>query len=165
MSLDGVDRAAHDSFRGVEGSFDAVLKGAAILREAGLPFQINTTVTRLNVEDLDGIYGLVRSIRGRGMACLSAGACRAGRRLKGEELTTRMYESTLEDLYEIEKKDEIELKVTCAPHYYRIVKEKGGTPKSTAASRERASCSFLTGAWPSHAATSKRPRETCVSRA
>ena len=28
------------------------------------------------------------------------------------------------------KRKEIELKVTCAPHYYRIVKEKGGTPKS-----------------------------------
>lgn len=29
-----------------------------------------------------------------------------------------------------EKKNELEMKVTCAPHYYRIVKEKGDTPKS-----------------------------------
>jgi len=130
MSLDGVDRASHDSFRGVEGSFDAVMKGTAILREADLPFQINTTVTRLNVGDLERIYGLVRETGAVGWHVFLLVPVGRGEGLKGEELTTKMYESTLEGLYEIERRDEIELKVTCAPHYYRIVKEKGGTPKS-----------------------------------
>ena len=130
MSLDGVDRNAHDSFRGVEGSFDAVMKGAGVLREVDLPFQINTTVTRLNVEDLSSIYGLVRSIGAVGWHVFLLVPVGRGEGLKGEELNTKMYEAALEGLYEIEKKNEIELKVTCAPHYYRIVKEQGGTPKS-----------------------------------
>jgi AdoMet-dependent heme synthase len=130
MSLDGVDRKAHDSFRGVEGSFDAVMEGAAILKETDLPFQINTTVTRLNVDDLGGIYDLVRSMGAVGWHVFLLVPVGRGEGLKGEELNTRMYESALEGLYEIEKRNEIELKVTCAPHYYRIVKEKGGTPKS-----------------------------------
>jgi radical SAM protein with 4Fe4S-binding SPASM domain len=50
--------------------------------------------------------------------------------LKGKELDAEMYENILEWLYGIERKNEIETKVTCAPHYYRIVKEKGDTPKS-----------------------------------
>ena len=41
-----------------------------------------------------------------------------------------MYEDVLQWLYSVEKRNELEMKVTCAPHYYRIVKEKGDTPKS-----------------------------------
>ena len=41
-----------------------------------------------------------------------------------------MYEDVLNWMYEREEEHEIEMKVTCAPHYYRIVKERGGTPKS-----------------------------------
>ena len=57
MSIDGKDRAAHDAFRRVSGSFDAVMRAGRILKEVGLPFQINTTVTRLNAADLPEISG------------------------------------------------------------------------------------------------------------
>lgn len=60
MSVDGKDRETHDAFRRVSGSFDAVMRSATIFRNAGLPFQINTTVTRLNSADLANIYALVR---------------------------------------------------------------------------------------------------------
>ena len=53
-----------------------------------------------------------------------------GEGLKGEELNAAMYEDVLNWLYDREEEQQIEMKVTCAPHYYRIVKEKGGTPKS-----------------------------------
>ncbi len=62
MSLDGKDRSVHDAFRGVPGSFDAVMRAARVFCDAGLPFQINTTVTRLNVADLGAIYDLVREM-------------------------------------------------------------------------------------------------------
>ena len=130
MSLDGMDRETHDRFRGVEGSFDAVMDGAAILKGQDLPFQINTTVTRLNIADLEGIYRLVKSMGAVAWHVFLLVPVGRGEGLKGEELDTAMYESALEGLYEIETRDEIELKVTCAPHYYRIVKEKGGVPKS-----------------------------------
>jgi AdoMet-dependent heme synthase len=130
MSLDGMDKETHDSFRGVKGSFDAVMRGAGMLRAAGLPFQINTTVTRLNAGSLGDIYRLVKTIGAVGWHVFLLVPVGRGEGLKGEELNTRMYESTLLDLYAIEKRNEIEIKVTCAPHYYRIVKEKGDTPKS-----------------------------------
>jgi radical SAM protein with 4Fe4S-binding SPASM domain len=130
MSLDGVDREAHDSFRGVEGSFDAVMEGARILKRIEIPFQINTTVTRLNMENLEGIYGLAKETGAVGWHVFLLVPVGRGEGLKNEELSAMMYESVLEGLYEIEKRDEMELKVTCAPHYYRIVKEKGGMPKS-----------------------------------
>ena len=130
MSLDGMDCAKHDEFRGVPGSFDAVMEAAEVLRSIDLPFQINTTVTRLNVDDLEAIYGLVRSIGAVAWHIFLLVPVGRAEGLKGEELSARTYEATLEGLYEIEKRNEIEIKVTCAPHYYRIVKEKGDAPKS-----------------------------------
>ena len=130
MSLDGKDAASHDSFRGVTGSFESVMRAAGILMDVGLPFQINTTITRLNVNDLQAIYDLVRKIGAVAWHTFLLVPVGRGEGLKGDELNARMYEEVLEWLYSVEKKNELEMKVTCAPHYYRIVKEKGDTPKS-----------------------------------
>jgi heme b synthase len=131
LSIDGKDSAAHDLFRGVNGSFASVIRAAGILKYNELPFQINTTVTRLNVEDMEHIYGLAQSVGAAAWHIFLLVPVGRGQGLKGKELNTDMYEKVLEWLYDIEKKNELEIKVTCAPHYYRIVKEKGGTPKST----------------------------------
>ena len=130
MSMDGKDREAHDAFRRVSGSFDAVMRSAAIFRNAGLPFQINTTVTRLNSTDLADIYALVRGIGAAAWHIFLLVPVGRGEGLKGEELSAAMYEDVLNWLYEREEEGKIEMKVTCAPHYYRIVKERGGVPKS-----------------------------------
>lgn len=130
MSIDGKNSAAHDAFRGVKGSFDAVMEAAKILSETELPFQINTTMTRLNADDLESVYKLARSIGAVAWHIFLLVPVGRGEGLKGEELSAKMYEDVLEWLYTMEKKNEIEIKVTCAPHYYRIVKEKGDTPKS-----------------------------------
>jgi radical SAM protein with 4Fe4S-binding SPASM domain len=129
ISLDGRDRASHDAFRGGAGAFDAALAAARTFREAGLPFQINTTVTRLNVDGLDGLYALVREIGAAAWHVFLLVPVGRGEGLKGEELNAAMYEEVLNRLYERETEEKIEMKITCAPHYYRIVKERGGTPK------------------------------------
>jgi AdoMet-dependent heme synthase len=130
MSLDGKDVASHDSFRGVTGSFESVMTAAGVLIDVGLPFQINTTITRLNVNDLQAIYDLVRKMGAVAWHTFLLVPVGRGEGLKGDELNARMYEEVLEWLYSVEKKNELEMKVTCAPHYYRIVKEKGDIPKS-----------------------------------
>ncbi|HBA53168.1 MAG TPA: radical SAM/SPASM domain-containing protein, partial [Syntrophorhabdus aromaticivorans] len=130
LSLDGKSGESHDAFRRVEGSFDAVMRAADTLKAVGLPFQINTTVTRLNVEDLRELYGLVKAMGAVAWHTFLLVPVGRGKGLKGEELSTRAYEDVLNRLYDVEKQNEIEMKVTCAPHYYRIVKERGDTPKS-----------------------------------
>ncbi len=130
MSLDGKDSASHDSFRGVPGAFDAVMRAAHTCRDVGLPFQINTTVTRLNVADLAAIYDLVRNMSAAAWHIFLLVPVGRAEGLKGEELNAAAYENVLHWLYDREEENLIEMKVTCAPHYYRIVKEKGGTPKS-----------------------------------
>lgn len=130
LSLDGKNAKEHDAFRGVIGSFNSVMKAADILNGIDLPFQINTTVTRFNVDDLPDIYTLVKSIGAVAWHVFLLVPVGRGKDLKGKELDTRAYEDVLNWLYDIESRNELEMKVTCAPHYYRIVKEKGDTPKS-----------------------------------
>ncbi len=97
---------------------------------AGLPFQVNTTVTRLNADDLGAIYDLARAMGAAAWHVFLLVPVGRGEGLKGEELSAAMYEEVLGWLYEREEEGRIEMKVTCAPHYYRIVKERGGVPKS-----------------------------------
>ncbi len=55
FSLDGPDAASHDSFRGVPGAYDNVTRAMAAARRAGIPFQVNCTVSKINVGRLDEI--------------------------------------------------------------------------------------------------------------
>jgi radical SAM protein with 4Fe4S-binding SPASM domain len=62
VSIDGPDASSHDAFRGVPGAFAAAVRGMGLLREAGLPFQVNTTVTRHNVARLPELLELARQV-------------------------------------------------------------------------------------------------------
>ncbi len=56
FSLDGPDAASHDAFRGVPGAYENVTRAMQVAREIGMPFQVNTTVSTLNVDRLDEIH-------------------------------------------------------------------------------------------------------------
>jgi MoaA/NifB/PqqE/SkfB family radical SAM enzyme len=53
ISLDGSTPQLHDKFRKVDGSYDCTLNAVRWAREIGLPVQINTTITRHNLDDFD----------------------------------------------------------------------------------------------------------------
>ena len=56
ISLDSLDRDKHNAFRGDETAFDRTLQGMENCREAGLPFQLHTTVMDWNRDEIcDGI--------------------------------------------------------------------------------------------------------------
>lgn len=131
ISIDGKDNITHDALRGVEGSFVSTIKATEILKDIGLSFQINTTVTYENIGDLGSIYELTKKLGACAWHVFMLVPVGRAEEFKGKELNAQAYESCLEWLYTIESKHEMELKVTCAPHYYRIVKEKGDTPKSS----------------------------------
>ncbi len=61
LSLDGATADTHDRFRGVRGSFARTLAAMAQARELGLPLQVGTTVSRVNVHELPMLAELVRT--------------------------------------------------------------------------------------------------------
>jgi len=62
LSLDGPDAATHDALRGVPGSFAATLAAIDAVRAAGLPVQVNTSLTRRTRERLAATAALVAGL-------------------------------------------------------------------------------------------------------
>jgi MoaA/NifB/PqqE/SkfB family radical SAM enzyme len=48
----------HDRFRGVEGAFEGALCGIRLVKDAGIEFQINTTITKINLDEIPKIQEL-----------------------------------------------------------------------------------------------------------
>jgi radical SAM protein len=63
LSLDGSTPELHDSFRGVAGSFARTLDAMHWANKIGLPVQINTTVSRRNIDELENILSVIRNFR------------------------------------------------------------------------------------------------------
>jgi MoaA/NifB/PqqE/SkfB family radical SAM enzyme len=62
LSIDGSTAARHDALRGVPGCFERTIAAARRARVAGLPFQVNTLVSRETKDDLPAVESLVRSL-------------------------------------------------------------------------------------------------------
>lgn len=63
LSLDGPTPELHDAFRGVTGSFARTLDAMYGANALGLPVQINTTVSRRNIDELEHILSVIRNFR------------------------------------------------------------------------------------------------------
>ena len=59
LSIDGSNAERHDTFRGVQGTFDYTVKAAGWAKELGLPVQVNTLVTAETLPDLPAVYELM----------------------------------------------------------------------------------------------------------
>ncbi|MHC4480867.1 MAG: siroheme decarboxylase subunit beta [Planctomycetota bacterium] len=129
ISLDGATAQSHDAFRGVEGAFEAALEGLQAAKRAGLSFQINTTVSRHNVHELPRILGLAVELGADVFNPFLLVPTGRGRNLADQEISPRRYEETLNWLAEQQERPDIGIRVTCAPHYQRILRSRpGGQP-------------------------------------
>ncbi len=124
VSIDGATAAYHDVFRGEPGSFDAALRGIAYLREAGVPFQINTTVTKDNLPHFKEIFGLAERLGAAAWHIFLLVPMGRAEDLQDQVITAREYEETLNWFYDFRKTTRMHLKATCAPHYYRIMRQR-----------------------------------------
>jgi len=121
ISLDGSSPEVHDTFRGTRGAFEATIKGMGYCREAGVSFQVNTTVTKRNVDDLPAILETVLRVGAAAWHPFMLVPTGRGKAIKDEEVTPGQYESVLRWLERVSREHDILIKPTCAPHYVRIL--------------------------------------------
>ncbi len=124
ISLDGADAASHDRFRGVEGAFEGALRGIGHAREAGLEFQINTTVTRANLDQIPRIQELAIRLGAVAHHIFLLVPTGRGKYIVDQAIDATQYEETLNWFYDQRGKSPLQLKATCAPHYYRILRQR-----------------------------------------
>jgi heme b synthase len=124
VSLDGATKERHDQFRGVEGAFDGALRGVSLAKEAGIEFQINTTITKANLDQIPKIQELAVKLGAVAHHIFLLVPTGRGKYLMDQEITAKEYEDTLNWFYDQRGKTPLQLKATCAPHYYRILRQR-----------------------------------------
>ncbi|MDL2329739.1 heme b synthase [Desulfosarcina sp. OttesenSCG-928-A07] len=123
-SIDGATREFHDQFRGVDGAFDATLQGIRYVQEAGISFQINTTVTKTNLDQIPRILELAEALGAAAHHIFLLVPTGRGKYMVDQAIDAREYEATLNWFYDQREKTPLQLKATCAPHYYRILRQR-----------------------------------------
>ena len=125
ISLDGATEESHDAFRGVSGAYAGSLGGIEAAKRAGLDFQINTTITQHNLTELPAILDLSVRLGATMFNPFLLVPTGRGKDLADQEISPEQYEQTLEWLAEQQTRSDIGIRVTCAPHYQRIVRRMG----------------------------------------
>ena len=122
IGLDGSTPQLHDSFRGAPGSYKRTQDAISWCQEANLPVQINTTLTRRNLDDLDDLIELLiqKKIASWDVFFLMPTA----RVQVGELLTADQHEAVFAKLYETSKRMNFEIKTTEGQHYARFVAQQ-----------------------------------------
>jgi radical SAM protein with 4Fe4S-binding SPASM domain len=124
LSLDGAEARTHDAVRGFEGSFATTLRAMADARDLGIPVQINTTLTKDNLHELEPLANLLGQ---QGIVLWSVfflvptGRAQADRRLAPDQ-----YEEAFAVLWKESLRQPYAIKTTEAPHYRRYVMETSG---------------------------------------
>jgi AdoMet-dependent heme synthase len=125
ISIDGADALTHDSFRGIPGSFDAAIAGFRNLKNLGMSVQINTTIARHNAHQLPAVLDLARSIGADALHTFLLVPVGCGVDIAAEQMVPpEEYERMLNWFYDQSLEGGIELKATCAPHYFRVVRQR-----------------------------------------
>jgi len=139
VSLDGVRPETHDAFRNQKGSFQKALVGIRLLRQADIPVQINFSVARHNMNELEGVIKLAQQLGAIAVHVFLLVPVGCGQAIEKEELLKPLeYENLLNWLMLRSLDSKLEIRATCAPFFYRIAlqheqvlleRAKSGGPK------------------------------------
>ncbi|MFZ0480937.1 MAG: radical SAM protein, partial [Terriglobales bacterium] len=125
ISIDGADAATHDTFRGIPGAFEAALHGFRNLKEVGMSVQINTTIARHNADQLPRVLDLAKKVGADALHTFLLVPVGCGVDIADDQMVPPdEYERMLNWFYDQSLEGGIELKATCAPHYFRVVRQR-----------------------------------------
>ncbi|MBM4395512.1 MAG: radical SAM protein [Deltaproteobacteria bacterium] len=144
LSLDGPNAEVHDGFRRVRGAFDGVVRAAGLLREHGIQFLVNSSFARMNQAHIAETFRVAKGLGARAWYMFMIVPTGRGEDILADLIRQPDYDDILAWHYEQERReDEILMRPTCAPHYYRLVLQKAREDRSGFRRRD---LTFSTGA-------------------
>jgi radical SAM protein with 4Fe4S-binding SPASM domain len=139
ISLDGADAATHDAFRGIPGAFDKAVRGFENLKDLGMSVQINMTIARHNAHQLPDVLELARRLGADALHTFLLVPVGCGVDIAAEQMVPAdEYEKILNWFYDRAQEGGIELKATCAPHYFRVARQRRAAERRMASRAEPA---------------------------
>ena len=124
VSLDFPTAEGQDRFRGQEGAFERTLAGIGALQRHGVAVQVNTTVTKLNRDQMDEMHDLAAGLGATDFHPFLLVPTGRGEDLVDVELTPQEYEEVLTWAYRRQRTSPMGFKPTDAPMYYRILRQQ-----------------------------------------
>ena len=138
ISLDGGSARTHDYFRG-QGMFARAILGLKNLQSAGIKVQINFTITKQNVNELQQIYDLSCELKAHALYLFLLVPVGCGIQIATTQmLSPEEVEKQLEWIDNKQEEKKIEVRAICAPQYYRVSEQRKGNQSS--AGKPRLGC-------------------------
>lgn len=133
FSIDGADARSHDAFRQTPGAYDSVIRAIDVVKQAGIKFQINTTVTRKNISEVADISRLAIEL---GAYCFNPFILvpvGRGHEISDLILSPQEYENLLKEMAALKQNSSIEVRLTCGPQFARVARQEkiDGCEKTT----------------------------------
>lgn len=125
ISIDGANSTTHDAFRGISGSFSQAIEGFMRLRRRRMSMQINCTLARHNAAEKEKLYDLALALGATALHIFMLVPVGCGMEISEQnQLPAEEYEDILNWLYDKSREKKLQIKATCAPHYYRIMRQR-----------------------------------------
>ncbi|MEK7848948.1 MAG: TIGR04053 family radical SAM/SPASM domain-containing protein [Chloroflexota bacterium] len=124
VSLDGATAAVQDSFRGMPGSFQRTLSILEAITARGCSVQVNTTVSRFNVDSLEEVARMVVGLRPALWDLFFL--VPTGRGQREDMLSPQQHEAVFRWLYRFSLTAPFDIKTTAAQHYRRVALQEAG---------------------------------------
>ncbi len=125
ISLDSLDKEKHDKLRQLEGAWEGAVQGMKNCREAGVPFQIHTTLMDWNWNEAEAITDFAIELGAKAHHFFFLVPTGRAKNIEEESLRAEQYEDILTRIMKKQQEVDIELKPTCAPQFMRIAKQMG----------------------------------------
>ena len=125
ISLDSMDAKKHNEFRKFPNAWEGAVQGMKNCREAGLPFQIHTTVMDWNSHELEAMTDLAVELGAVAHHFFFLVPTGRAKTIEAESLRAEQYEAVLTRIMKKQQEVDIELKPTCAPQFMRIAAQMG----------------------------------------
>ena len=143
LSLDGSTAEVHDNFRQCPGAFEGVIRATEFFRRHGQKFLINSSFTKRNQHDIAATFKLAKSLGATAWYMFMIVPTGRGVEILSELISKEDYEEILDwHCHQERIEDDILMRPTCAPFYYRIVSQKA---KAEGEKFARRSLTFSTG--------------------
>jgi len=123
ISLDSKHPEVHDSFRGLDGVWERAVQAIGHCRDAGIGVQINMSLMRSAIRDVEDVIELGTSLGVRTYQLFFP--VPTGRARKIESRSPEEYEELIRQILIRYRDSDLNIRPTCAPQFLRIADEQG----------------------------------------
>ena len=125
-------------FEAFPGAFDKALRGLRNLKDLDMSVQINMTIARHNAHQLPAVLDMARALGADALHTFLLVPVGCGVGIAEEQMVPAdEYEKILNWFYDRAQEGGIELKATCAPHYFRVMRQRRAAEHRSEAAAQR----------------------------